>query len=126
MEEILSIGGNNDTSRRKRLLLQELKQHGVILEEDEALKATEYTLERLLQEVKSKQDTSTTTPSPHSQDLFMDLYESTVRDYISKLTVASVFFFSCNPWAALFWPPYYYYYYHNNKGHERKMSEGSQ
>ena len=54
---------------------------------DEALKAPEYTLERLLQEAKSKQDTLTIT-----QDLFMDVYESMIRDYITKLTVASIFF----------------------------------
>ncbi len=106
MMEILSV--ENDTKRKKRLLIQELEQHGVILESDEALEAPEYTLERLLEEVKSKQDTSTTA---RSEDSFIDLYGSMVRDYISKLTVASVFLFSCNPWAALFWPPYYY----NNK-----------
>lgn len=104
MMEMLSVGNDR---RKKRLLLLELERYGVIFEGDEALKAPEYTLERLLQEVKSKQDTST-----RSQDLFMDLYESMIRDYITKLTVASVFFFLCNPWAALFWPPYYY---HNNK-----------
>ncbi len=82
------------------LLLEELKRYDVIFNVDEALKAPEYTLERLLQEAKSKQDTST-----RAQDLFMDVYESIIRDYITKLAVASVFF-SCNPWAALFWPPY--------------------
>jgi hypothetical protein len=106
--EILSV--RDDTSK-KALLLEELKRYGVIFfNVDEALKAPEYTLERLLQEVKSKQDISTRT-----QDLFMDVYESMIRDYITKLTVASVFFFSCNPWAALFWPPYYYYYYNNKR-----------
>ncbi len=102
--EILSFG--DDTSK-KTLLLEELKRYGVIFNVDEALKAPEYALERLLQEARSKQDISTRT-----QDLFMDVYESMIRDYITKFTVASVFFFSCNPWAALFWPPYYYY---NNK-----------
>jgi hypothetical protein len=98
--EILSVG--DDTSKKK-LLLEELKRYGVIFNV-EALKAPEYTLQRLLQEAKSKQDTSTTT-----QDLLMDVYESMIRDSITKLTVASVFFFSCYPWAALFWPPFYYY-----------------
>lgn len=56
MMEILSVG--NDI-RKKRLLLLELERYGVIFEGDEALKAPDYTLERLLQEVKSKQDTST-------------------------------------------------------------------
>ena len=102
--EILSVG--DDTSK-KRLLSEELKRYGVIFNVDEALKAPEYTLQRLLQEAKSKQHTSSTT-----QDLFMDVYESMMRDYITKLTVASVFFFSCYPWAALFWPPFYSY---NNK-----------
>jgi hypothetical protein len=102
--EILSVG--DDTSKKK-LLLEELKRYGVIFNVDEALKAPEYTLQRLLQEAKSKKHTSTTT-----QDLFMDVYESMMRDYITKLTVASVFFFSCYPWAALFWSPFYYY---NNK-----------
>lgn len=99
--EILSVG--DDTSKKK-LLLEELKRYGVIFNVDEALKAPEYTLQRLLQEAKSKQDISTTT-----QDLFMDVCESMMLDYITKLTVASVFFFSCYPWAALFWPPFYYY-----------------
>lgn len=101
MMEILSI--ENDERKKRLLLLEELEQHGIILKGDEASKAPESTLERLLQEVKSRQDSSTT------QDLFMDFYESMVRDYIVKLTIASVFFFSCYPWAALFWPPYYYY-----------------
>lgn len=52
------------------------------------MKVPEYALERLLQEVKSKQDDTST----RSQDLFMDLYESMTCDYITKLTVASVFF----------------------------------
>lgn len=82
--EILSVG--DDTSKKK-LLLEELKRYGVIFNVDEALKAPEYTLQRLLQEAKSKQDTSTTT-----QDLLMDVYESMIRDSITKLTVASVFF----------------------------------
>lgn len=99
--EMLSVGNDR---RKKRLLLLELERYGVIFEGDEALKAPEYTLQRLLQEAKSKQDTSTTT-----QDLFMDVYESMMLDYITKLTVASVFFFSCYPWTALFWPPFYYY-----------------
>ena len=99
--EILSVG--DDTSKKK-LLLEELKRYGVIFNVDEALKGPEYTLQRLLQEAKSKQGTSTTT-----QDLLMDVYESMIRDSITKLTVASVFFFSCYPWAALFWPPFYYY-----------------
>lgn len=60
--EILSV---RDDTRRKSLL-EKLKRYGVIFEGDEALKAPEYALERLLQEVKSKQDTST-----RSQDLFM-------------------------------------------------------
>lgn len=106
MMKISSV--EDDKRGRKRLLLQELEQYGVIFEGDELFKASEYRLERLLQDVKSKQDTLTT----QSQDLFMDLYGSIVRDYISKLTVASVFFFSCYPWTALFWPPYYY---NNNK-----------
>ena len=84
MMEILSVG---DDRTKKGLLLKELEQYGVIFEGDEALKAPEPTLDRLLQEVKSKQDTST-----RSQDLFMDLYESMICDYITKLRVASVFF----------------------------------
>jgi hypothetical protein len=84
MMEILSVG---DDRTKKGLLLKELERYGVIFEGDEALKAPEPTLDRLLQEVKSKQDTST-----RSQDLFMDLYESMICDYITKLRVASVFF----------------------------------
>lgn len=103
MMEVLSVG--NEERKRRSLLLQELERYGVRFKEDEALKAPEYTLERLLREAKSRQDSSAT----RSQGSFMDLYESMIRDYISKLTVASVFFFSCNPWAALFWPPFYYY-----------------
>jgi len=72
------------------------------------LKIPENTLERpLQQEVKHTYETS-----KKSENWFMDLYESITTDYFAKLTVASVFFFSCYPWAALFWPPYYY---HNNK-----------
>lgn len=111
--EIPSVENDDTKKTKKGLLLQELKRYGIILERDEALKASEHALERLLQEVKSKQDNSTA----QSQRLFMDSYESMLCDYITKLTVATVFFFLCNPWAALFWPPYYYYY--SNKRHER-------
>lgn len=103
MMGILSVG--NEQRKKRLLLLQELERYGVRFEGDEALKAPEYTLERLLREAKSRQDSSTT----RSQDLFMDLYESMVCDYLYKLTVATVFFFYCYPWAALFWPPYYYH-----------------
>jgi hypothetical protein len=44
MMEILSVG--NDRGKKK-LLHQELERYGVIFEGDEALKAPEYTLERL-------------------------------------------------------------------------------
>lgn len=100
--ETLSV---DNGERSKGLLLEELKRYGVLFKEDEALKASEHKLEKLLQDVKSnQQDTSTL-----SQISFVDLYESMISDYIHKLTIATVFFFSCNPWAALFWPPYYYY-----------------
>jgi hypothetical protein len=100
--ETLSV---DNGERTKEPLSEELKRYGVPLKEDEILKASEHELERMLQDVKSKQqDTSTV-----SQNSFVDLYESMICDYINKLTVATVFFFSCNPWAALFWPPYYYY-----------------
>ncbi len=109
--ETLSVGNGR---RKKKLLLAELERYGVLLKVDEELEVPEDTLERLLQEVKSNQDTSN-----RSQNWFMNLYESMILDYITKLTVASVFFFSCNPWAALFWPPYYYHhYYYNNKRYQ--------
>lgn len=113
METSLSVENDDTEKTRKGLVLRELKGYGVKFEEDEALKAPEHTLERLLQEVKSKQDNTSTTQSEH---LFMDSYESILCDYITKLTVATVFFFSCYPWAALFWPPYYYL---NDKRHEK-------
>lgn len=72
---------------KKEKLTRETKTIRRHIEGDEALKAPEYELERLLQEVKSKQDTST-----RSQDLFMDLYESMTCDYVINLTVASLFF----------------------------------
>jgi hypothetical protein len=100
--ETLSV---DNGERTKEPLSEELKRYGVPLKEDEILKASEHELERMLQDVKSKQqDTSTV-----SQNSFVDLYESKICDYINKLTVVTVFFFSCNPWTALFWPPYYYY-----------------
>ena len=98
--------------RSEGLLLEELKRLGVLLNEDEAFKASEHELERLLQDMKSKQQNTATT----SQNLFVDFYESVISGFINKLTLATVFFFSCNPWAALFWPPYYYY---NRKRSER-------
>ena len=100
--ETLSV---DNGERSKGLLLEELERYGVLFKNDEAMKASEHKLERMLQDVKSnQQDTSTL-----SQISFVDLYESMISDYIHKLTIATVFFFSCNPWAALFWPPYYYY-----------------
>ena len=35
-------------------------------------------------------------------------YSSVLTDYIYKMTVATVLFFICYPWAAFFWPPYYF------------------
>ena len=100
--ETLSV---DNGERSKGLLLEELERYGVLFKNDEAMKASEHKLERMLQDVKSnQQDTSTL-----SQISFVDLYESMISDYIHKLTIATVFFFSCNPWAALFGPPYYYY-----------------
>ena len=84
--EILSVG--DDTSKKK-LLLEELKRYGVIFNVDEALKAPEYTLQRLLQEAKSKQHTSTTT-----QDLFMDVYESMITRLYYQVNCCQVYFFS--------------------------------
>src|SRR5215211_5610499 len=82
--ETLSVGNGR---RKKKLLLAELERYGVLLKVDEELEVPEDTLERLLQEVKSNQDTSN-----RSQNWFMNLYESMILDYITKLTVASVFF----------------------------------
>jgi hypothetical protein len=102
--ETLSI--DNDKIR-KGLLLEELKRYGILLKENEALKTSEHKLEKLLQDLKSKQQEEDT--SIISQNPFVDLYDSMISNYIHILTVATVFFFLCNPWAALFWPPYYYY-----------------
>jgi hypothetical protein len=100
--ETLSV---DNGERSKGSLPEELKRYGVLLKEEEVLKASEHKLETLLRDVKSnQQDTSTI-----SKNLFVDLYESMICGYINKLTLATVFFFYCNPWAALFWPPYYYY-----------------
>jgi hypothetical protein len=106
--ETLSAGNSEG---KNRVLLAELERHGVIPTADEALEVPVNTLERLLQEVKSKHNTT----SNRSQNWFMNLYESMILDYITKLNVASVFLFSSNPLAALFWPPYYYY---NNKRYQ--------
>lgn len=104
MERLLSIGNDG----RKKQVRAELKPYRAIFKVDEALKIPENTLERLLlQEVRGTYETS-----EKSENLFMDLHESMTADYFAKLTAATVFFFSCNPWAALFWPPYYYYYSH--------------
>lgn len=100
--ETLSV---DNGKRSEGLLLEELKRFGVLLKENEAFKASEHELERLLQDIKSKQQNTATT----SQNLFVNFYESMISDFINKLTLATVFFFSCNPGAALFWPPYYYY-----------------
>jgi hypothetical protein len=35
-------------------------------------------------------------------------YTSTLTDWIFKMTLASVLFFTWCPWAAFFWPPYYF------------------
>jgi hypothetical protein len=40
-------------------------------------------------------------------DPFVEWYVSVVTDYVYKATIATVVFFACCPWAALFWPPYY-------------------
>ena len=69
-------------------------------------------LERLLQEARKSQD-----PSNSYQSWFTDLYERIMIDYYTKLTVGTVMFFYCYPWAALFWPPYYYY----NKSWKNQM-----
>ena len=87
--ETLSV---DNGERSKGLLLEELERYGVLFKNDEAMKASEHKLERMLQDVKSnQQDTSTL-----SQISFVDLYESMISDYIHKLTIATVFFFSCN------------------------------
>lgn len=99
--ETLSV---DNVERSKGLLLEELKRYGVLFKEDEALKASEHKLEKLLQDVKSNQQGTSTI----SKNLFVDLYESMICGYINRLTLATVFFFYCNPWAALFWPPYYF------------------
>ena len=100
--ETLSV---DNGERSKGSTPEELKRYGVLLKEEEVLKVSEHKLESMLQDVKSKQQHAST----RSQNLFVDFYESTICDYINKLTLTTVFFFYCNPWAALFWPPYYYY-----------------
>jgi hypothetical protein len=99
--ETLLIG--NEKSKKKRLLLAELERYGIIFKAKEALEVPKEVLERQLQEVKSEQYTSN-----RPRNCFIDLYESTMLDYIEKLTAATAFFTSY-PSAALFWPPYYYY-----------------
>ena len=89
---------------KKRLLLAELDRYGIIFKAEEALEVPKWALERQLQEVKSEQYTS-----KRPRNWFIDLYESTMLDYIEKLTAATAFFTSY-PWAVLFWPPPYYYY----------------
>jgi hypothetical protein len=90
--------------RKKRLLLAELERYGIMFKAEEALKVPEEALERKLQEVKSEQYSSN-----RPRNWFIELYESIMLDYIDKLTAATGFF-TCYPWAALFWAPYYYYY----------------
>jgi hypothetical protein len=39
---------------------------------------------------------------------FFQWYNSTLTDYIYKMTIATVLFFISYPWAAFLWPPYYF------------------
>jgi hypothetical protein len=41
-------------------------------------------------------------------DPFFEMFVSQVVDYVHKATLATIMFFTCWPWAALFWPPYYF------------------
>lgn len=99
--ETMSV--NNDTMK-KRILLEELERYGIQSRAGPSLEVPEHTLENLLQEVKNKKATSNSL-----LNWFMDLYDSMIVDYYTKLTLATVVFFSSFPWAAFFWPPYYYY-----------------
>ena len=83
--ETLSV---DNGERTKGPLSEELKRYGVPLKEDEVMKVYEHELERILQDVKSKQQDTLTI----SQNAFVDLYESMLSDYINKLTVATIFF----------------------------------
>ena len=64
-----ALSAEND-KMRKGSLLEELKRVGVLFKGDEVLKASEHELERLLQDMKSKQQDNATT----SQNLFVDFY----------------------------------------------------
>ena len=50
--ETLSV---DNEERSKGLLLEELERYGILFNNDEALKVSEHKLERMLQDVKSKQ-----------------------------------------------------------------------
>jgi hypothetical protein len=109
--ETLSVGRDK---AKKELLLEELERYGInIPKVGQEPEFPEHTLERLLQEAKKSQD-----PSSSYQRWFTDLYERIMIDYYTKLTVGTVMFFYCYPWAALFWPPYYYH----NKSWKDQMS----
>ena len=41
-------------------------------------------------------------------DQLFESYISMTTDYVYKAAFATVMFFMCWPWAALFWPPYYF------------------
>lgn len=43
-----------------------------------------------------------------SYDQLFESYISVTTDYVYKATIATIMFFTCWPWAALFWPPYYF------------------
>jgi len=48
------------------------------------------------------------TKSGRGMDPVIELYFSTLTDYIYKITAATVLFFISYPWAAFYWPPYYF------------------
>ena len=95
--------------RQKEVLVTEPERNSVLYKEDEALRASEETVDRSLRGEKLKEDGA----PAKLNDPLSDFYECMFVDYITILTIATVALFSSNPWAALFWPPYYYYY--NNK-----------
>jgi|RhiMethySRZTD1v2_1073278.scaffolds.fasta_scaffold220834_4 hypothetical protein len=93
---------------KKGVLVTELARSGVLFNVDKASSQSAGKLERSLRDLKMNDESS-----PRSQDSLSYSYESMLTDYITTLTIATVFLFSYNPWAALFWPPYYYH--HHNK-----------
>ena len=105
----------NDRGEKGILVTELVRNDQILCNGDNTLSPSAQEHDRPLREVKMQEDSSF-----RSQDSLSDSFECMLTDYITTLTIATVFLFSYNPWAALFWPPYYYYHHNNARGQSHK------